>query len=554
MAFFITPGTPIKPGEAITPGDAIIPGQPITGGQFIIPGEVFQPGNAIQGGKPYQPGSIYQGGNAPVSGQPIIPGTHIQIGQFIIPNIAGSLPINNNWLVTSEAITGGNAIEGGNALNGGNGPGDGTAINGGNISTGGEGPNGGNVSTGGEGPNGGNVSTGGGGPNGGNVSTGGEGPNGGNVSTGGEGPNGGNVSTGGEGPNGGNGSTGGEGPNGGNVSTGGEGPNGGNVSTGGEGPNGSNSSTGGEDPNGSNSSTGGRTSGEETISNIPSTMNIIFNSTDTSRGPLGVISGILKDGKRFITSFGKNFSEGMAATYAGFRFDELKSGKYKVQGNASLKNPIMNYFYDNYKKYKIDNKSAYMPAGKTNPKQYKIDSFFESKKFTQFGSAKDFLGSTWKSVKSGLNDGFNIFSKSFRSKSNVLKLNGPVSIATSAFNSVYDYGWGTKSDLGFSSSNFHADLTVDLAIGAGTTVLSSIASSITAGAVAGSVVPGLGTVAGAVAGLLVGIGTSYLIHGTNRGRNIKKWASDGLSKIYSKGAEKVKGFLSGTKKLFGFGS
>lgn len=106
MAFFITPG------NAINAGDPISGGQPITGGQFIIPGDPVDGGNAYQGGP------VLQGGNGAISGQPLIPPYQSSNGQWIIPNVAGTLPINNP-ILTGGAMTGGEGPSGGEAVNGG---------------------------------------------------------------------------------------------------------------------------------------------------------------------------------------------------------------------------------------------------------------------------------------------------------------------------------------------------------------------------------------------------------------------------------------------------
>ncbi|QCR31541.1 hypothetical protein [Lysinibacillus sp. SGAir0095] len=508
MAFFITPG------NAITPGEAITGGKPITGGQFIIPGQVITPGN------PYQGGPFLQGGDAAVSGQPIIPPYQSSNGQWIIPNVAGSLPINN------PIVTGG-------AMTGGEGPSGGQAVNGGNATQGGEGPTGGNAVNGGDGTSPGDSLTGG------NPAQGGDGLTGGNPAQGGDGPTGGEGLTGGDPTQGGEGPTGGEGLTGGDPTQGGEGPTGGNNPTGGD------PAQGGEGPSGGNSPEGNGTSGNLLDTMIP--------TADTTRGPLGVIAGALQDGNRFITSFGKNLVEGLTATYAGYKFTELASGNYRVVSNRTVQNPVLNYFYDSFKKYDLGGRQAYMPVGGANPRPHKIDSFFTSKNLSNWSTPSSFIKTTWSSLKTGLNESFNIFSKKFYAPSNMMKLNGPVNIIASAFNSVYDYGWGEKSSQGILSSNFAADLTVDLAVGAGTTALSSVLSSAVGGAVAGSAFPGVGTAVGAVVGLGVGLVSTYLINGTEPGRKAKQWVSDKLSRGYRKVAEGAKGLFNGAKKLFGFG-
>ena len=508
MAYFITPG------NAITPGDAITGGKAITGGQFIIPGQVITPGTTYQGGP------FLQGGDSAISGQPIIPPYQSSNGQFIIPNIAGSLPINNP-IVAGDAITGGDAPSGGEAVNsgdpaeGGTSTSSGEAVNGGDASSTGDALTGGDPAQGGEGQSGGDALTGGESQTGGDAVTGGDG------STSGDSLTGGDPAQGGEGVSGGDGSSTGTSLTGGSSTEGGSSPTGGDV--------------------GNNGSTEGGTS-------IP-----FFSRNDSERGIVGEFVQDIKDTRRYVLSFGKTFVEGMSATYAGFDFRQLKSGNYKVVGKSSLKNPVLNYFYHNYKKYTLDGRDAYMPAGKSNPKPYRVDTFLDSKKFANFSSPSSFISSSWKNVKSSVNDGFNVLSKKFWSASNMMKLNGPINLAASAFNSVYDYGWGSKSDQGFASSNFAADLTVDVAVGAGTTALSAVLSSAAAGAVAGSAVPGLGTAVGAVVGLGAGLISTYLINGTEPGRRAKQWVSDKLSQGYSKVADGAKGLFNGAKKLFGFG-
>lgn len=509
MAYFITPGKPIDGGAPITPG------QPITGGQFIIPGKVFPPGQSITGGKSYSAGSILQGGGAaPISGQPIIPNYQSGKGQFIIPNIAGSLPINQNWLVTGTAINGGD-YNGQNVT-------DATAIEGGQGSSGGKAQIGGDSASNGE------------------------------ILSGGKAPDDVKGSSEGEASIGGNGASNGAELPGGKLTESRDGT----KDTTSDGENGFLGNAGSKGAtSGNNELTGGTSSGEQ--QDAPSILNFLVNSTKNENGLFGIISQGLKDAKTFGTSFIKPVLEGSTAVYAGFKFEKLKSGNYKVHGKSSINNRFFNHFYDNFKKYKINGKERYMPASKSNQRSFKVSSFFDSKKLAL--TKKDALSTLWKNTKSSLNDGYNVFSKKFWVKSNFAKLNGPLSITATLFGNVDKHGSNA-----FKSSKFYADMTVDLAIGAGTTAVSSVLSSAVTGAMAGSVVPGIGTIVGAGIGLGVGFLSAWFINGTSKGRRAKEWVSNKISEGYSWAADKVRkgaswvadkaqGLFDGAKKLFGFG-
>ena len=143
---------------------------------------------------------------------------------------------------------------------------------------------------------------------------------------------------------------------------------------------------------------------------------------------MDIALGLIKDTKTWGLGVLKPVLEGGSAAYAGFNFKENKAGNYKVVGKSKLNNPFFNHFYNNYKKYKIGDKSRYMPAGKSTQKPHKVTSFFESKKLLQSKSGT--LQATWKNLKSSLNDSYNVISKKFWAKSNITKLSGPIGIAS----------------------------------------------------------------------------------------------------------------------------
>ena len=466
---YITPGTPIVPGKPITPGT------PIQGGTFIIPGKVYEPGKAIKGG------DSVSGSSGLISGQPIVPATPLTYGTFIIPNAPPVL---------------GHPVLGGTAIQGGQGPNGGTAINGG------------------QGPNGGTAINGGQGPNGGTAINGGQGPNGGTAINGGQGPNGGTTISGGQGPNGGTAINGGQDPNGGTATDGGQGLSGGNSGKNGNGP-----------------SNGNELIGES--SQEPSLINLLFKSTDTSRGIVGQIAGVLKDYKTYILGFADKIAQASAAGYAGFMFNEKGNGKYGVKGKNKLDNKVVNWFYERYKGYKHKGEETAFGSYSRHIGQERLDSFFKSKR----------IGHVWESVKGSVKESWNIFSKDAYKAKNLLKLNGPVNVLLSSSNNLIDYSkWGRKSDLGYASTDFAADMTVETAIGVGSTAIGSLISSALAGAVAGSTVPVAGTIIGALAGLGTGFIVNYLINGTKTGRKIKTAVRDAVKVTYD-------GIVSGAKKL-----
>jgi hypothetical protein len=119
---FITPGTPIKPGQAISPGN------PISGGDFLVPGDVYQPGDAIV------PGNSYNDGKNISSGTPILENFPLTNGTFIIPNAP---PLPPNFVFGGDSFTPGDPISpgdpsGAGETSSGNVDGNGEAIEGGN--------------------------------------------------------------------------------------------------------------------------------------------------------------------------------------------------------------------------------------------------------------------------------------------------------------------------------------------------------------------------------------------------------------------------------------
>ncbi|MFX3673028.1 MAG: hypothetical protein ACE3JQ_01090 [Paenisporosarcina sp.] len=476
----------LSPGTPITPGTAITPGSPITGGQFIAPGEILTPGKSYL---PGQPGT----GNIPtVSGKPLIPTQPFTNGLFITPNYITS-PYSG-WLSLGNPMTSGEAISGG------------------------QGPNGGQVGTGGTGPNGGQVGTGGTGPNGGQVGTGGTGSNGGQPGTGGAGPNGGQVGTGGTGPNGGQAGTGGTGPNGGNAGSGELGTSGGQ--------------------------TGGTTESEG-----PSNLNVLFKSTDDSRGSIVQSFNFLRDIKTYWFGFGDKIVGPLVALNAGFDIKKIESGRlqgnYAITGKDSVKNPILNKYFQNFKEYKINGDTKKLGNGARQVKPDKIDEFYKARKIAKPGMTNK---TSWQlareAAKTSVDDAINILKLK-----NIAKLNGVANVALSSVNSVYDYNWGDKKSIGMGSTDFAADLTTDVAVGVGITALSTVAGSMAAGAVIGTAIPIpiAGTLVGAVVGLIVG-GISTLVLNTKLGKSVKTFVRDTIKAGYDGALEVGKGISRGAVK------
>ena len=514
LASFISPGKPITPGTAITPGS------PITGGQFIAPGEVLTPGESFV---PGQPGS----GDIPsVSGKPLIPTLPFTNGLFITPNYI-SAPYSG-WLQTGSPISSGEARSTGN------------------------GPNSGQPGTGGTSPNGGQVGIGGTGPNGGQPGTGGTGPNEGQVGTGGSGLNGGQPGKGGTGPNGGQPGKGGTGSNGGQPGTGGTGPDGGQVGTGGSGPDGGNAGSSESGTSGGQTGAGGTTESEG-----PSNLNVLFKSTDDSRGSIVQSINVLRDIKTYWFGFGDKIVGPFVALYAGFDIKKIESGRlqgnYAIKGKDSVKNPILNKYYQKFKEYKINGETKKLGNGARQVKPDKIDGFNASRKIAKPGSTNK---TSWQlakeAAKSSVDDAINIRSSNFLSKSNMLKLNGPVNVLLSSVNSLWDYSSfskGEKSKIGYLSTDFAADITTDVAVGVGITALSTVVGSMAAGAVVGTAIPVpiVGTLVGATVGLIVGAGANLLLN-TKIGRATKTFVRDSIKAGYDGTVEVGKGIAKGAVK------
>ncbi|MFE8703873.1 hypothetical protein ACFYKX_25200 [Cytobacillus sp. FJAT-54145] len=536
----------IKPGTAITPGKSFSPGTPITGGTFIIPGEVYSPGKAYAPGQAYTPGKV-----SLVSGQPILPGSPLQLGLFMIPNAPPSPPGFLLWEL--EGLKTGPAMQVGDPLKGGESSAGGNESEGGEALTGGKGSEGGEALTGGNGSEGGETLTGGKGSESGEALTGGKGSESGETLTGGKGAEGGDTLTGGKG------SETGEAVNGGNNAESGDSLKGGDSSSGGDTIEGNTTEVGNISGDG-NTPIGGSPGSDE----VPPWYNVIFKSTDGSKGIAGHISGAISDFKTFGLGFlNKNVSGGFLSMLAGFKYEQIgNSTNYKIFGKNKFDNKLLDNLYQKYKNYTFEGAEKNLGPNSRRISEARLNAFLESKKLKV--TDKGFFKHVGNSVKTAINNSWNPFSKEFIkpknwlkptkwfnkdffAKSNVMKLSGPVGYLTTAFSSVYDYNWGDNQHIGWKSSDFAAALTTDVAIGVVSTGISSVASSMAVGAVAGSAVPGLGTIVGAVAGLGAGLITTYLINGTGRGRRMKK----AITSTIKKGYDWVGGGLKKLGGLFG---
>ncbi|MRG87381.1 hypothetical protein [Salinibacillus xinjiangensis] len=499
LASFITPGTPI------TPGDAITPGEPINGGEFIVPGEVYDPGET------YQPGDQIDLGDTGSSGTPIIESSPMTQGIFIIPNapispsyvefanqsiMPGDPMKSGDSVQTGENVTGGNGVQSGSAVNGGAANGDGSSINGGNSVENGDAINSGDQASNGEAATGGNAIDGG------NANGNGQG-----------GTNGDAVNS--------------QGP----IQTG-DGMNGGDSTTGGKTDGSGNGIEGSAGSGGSEGSEGQAGSGEP-----PSLLNLTFNTTNDDQGLFGRVTGFLKDTKRYVVNFADDVAQGVTSIYAGFRFNELADGKYSVYGKNQLGNKISNWFYDRYRQYSYNGDNVHFGPHSRRIGEGRYNAFLNSKGLASNGGL---LGHVASSTKNAINNSWNVFSKGFWKPSNSLKLGGPAGVILNSAGSIYKHSDGFSNMGGLASTDFAASFTTDAAVGIASTAIGSAASSMATGALAGSVVPGVGTVVGAVAGLGAGLLTTYLVNGTATGRRIKKATTEFVKKGYDKAVEGVK--------------
>ncbi|HHY71973.1 MAG TPA: hypothetical protein GX497_01860, partial [Bacillus bacterium] len=307
--------------------------------------------------------------------------------------------------------------------------------------------------------------------------------------------------------------------------------------------------------------------GEETTTSLGK---ILFQTRDDSRGIFGHVKGVIVDAQNYLFSFlNKDVAGPVLAKIAGFDAKPMPNGKsgYAVTIEKNkYSNKLLNNIYQDYKRY-YDGETKSLGVQTKQIREKTFNTYFNSKNFRPKGMnpvkywAKSMItavNDAWNPftkkifTKKGLMDG-TAFNKGFWSGSNIAKLGGPLNVILSSANSLFDYSKvGKHRDYGYKSTEFAADLSVELAIGVGTTALGSVATSMAIGAAAGSVVPVAGTIAGAVAGLLVGLGSNYLINGTRRGIRIKNRVKKAVNAAFEIG---VNAFYKGVEKLggvFGF--
>ena len=239
----------------------------------------------------------------------------------------------------------------------------------------------------------------------------------------------------------------------------------------------------------------------------------------------------------------------LVALNAGFDIKKIESGRlqgnYAIKGKDSVKNPILNKYYQKFKEYKINGETKKLGNGARQVKPDKIDGFNAARKIADPGSTNK---TSWQlakeAAKSSVDDAVNVLKLK-----NIAKLNGAANIALSSVNSVYDYNWGNKKSIGMGSTDFAADLTTDVAVGVGITALSTVAGSMAAGAVVGTAIPVpiVGTLVGATVGLLVGASASILLN-TKIGRATKTFVRDSIKAGYDGTVEIGKGIAKGVVK------
>jgi hypothetical protein len=473
---FITPGTPIKPGQAISPGD------PISGGDFLVPGDVFQPGDALV------PGDSYNDGKNISSGTPILENFPLTNGTFIIPNAP---PLPPNFIFVGDSFTPGDPISpgdpsGAGETSSGNVDGNGKAIEGGDPGSNGKAVEGGD-------PNGDGKAVEGGDPDG-----------DGNAIEGGNPDGNGNAVEGGDPDGNGTGFEGGDPDGNGNASEGGDPGNSGNGME-----------SGNSDANGKTSA------GDYTTESILSS-------------GLAFIKGAKRWGTDMLFA-ADDIVQGLVAHSAGYKFVQDGSKNWKLLGDRKLDNKVSQWFLDRFNKD--------INPGKRNFNNFKKNEFLDGKKLNGFisnlkKSVRDKWVPFYKKTEEIKKKGWMkpqyaskwTFNKSVFKPLQMIKGSAPVNFALTTGQTFIDYTVGSKKSM-FNTSDFYADLSADLTIGAGTTLVGSIVGSAAAGAVGGSVVPGLGTAVGAVAGIGVGVG-SYFFMESRAGKALKRGIRKGYKKAY----------------------
>jgi hypothetical protein len=258
--------------------------------------------------------------------------------------------------------------------------------------------------------------------------------------------------------------------------------------------------------------------------------------------------------------------QGVVASIAGYKFTEHpKKGGYKFLGNRKSDNKIMQWFLARYSEDIKNNKRNYNDFEK---KQFLKSKGLAGFKETLKKSIRDIWIPFYKEETQVKIKGQKIpkietkwaINKDFFKVSKMLKGNGVTNWILTTGQTMYDYTLGSKKDK-FNTTDFYADLSTDITIGAGTTLVSAVLSSAAVGAAGGSVFPGAGTIAGAAAGLFVGIG-SYFFMESRYGKALRsairngfKWGYDKLSsgvKTIGRKISEVGGkVMSGLKKLGG---
>ncbi|WJV30306.1 hypothetical protein QTG56_04035 [Rossellomorea sp. AcN35-11] len=485
---FITPGTPIKPGQAISPGN------PISGGGFLIPGDVFQPGDAIV------PGDSYNDGKNISSGTPILENFPLTNGTFIIPNAP---PLPPNFVFVGDSFTPGDPISpgdppGAGETSSGNVDGNGKAIEGGDPGSNGKAVEGGDPTGDGKAVEGGDPIGDGKAVEGGDPNGDGRAIEGGNPDGNGKAVDGGDPSSNGNAVEGGD-------PDG----------NGNGIEGGDPGNSGNGIESGNSDVNGKSSA------GDYSAESILST-------------GLAFIKGAKRWGTDMLFAT-DDIVQGLVAHSAGYKFVQDGKKNWKLQGDRKVDNKVSQWFLDRF------NKDIH--PGKRNFNHFNKNEFLDGKKLNGFvSSLKKSVRDKWvpfyKKTEEIKKKGWMkpqyaskwIFNKSVFKPLQMIKGSAPVNFALTTGQTFIDYTVGSKKSM-FNTSDFYADLSTDVTIGAGTTLVGSIVGSAAAGAVGGSIVPGLGTAVGAIAGIGVGIG-SYFFMDSKAGKALKRGIRKGYKKAY----------------------
>src|SRR5699024_5823588 len=131
------------------------------------------------------------------------------------------------------------------------------------------------------------------------------------------------------------------------------------------------------------------------------------------------------DVRNYVLNLGDNVAQGLIATAAGFKFNQLADGKYAVYGKNNLNHSIGNWFYNRYRAYDYNGNPTNFGPHARRIGEAMDNEFLHTNKLV---GPNGMFSATVSTLKSSMNKSSKEFPISFGKPATMMKMGGPVGV------------------------------------------------------------------------------------------------------------------------------